>query len=38
MYRTVNEKKKRKKNRGSIRADFEEGDTSSEEEAEPGHH
>ena len=33
---TSNGKKKRKKNRGSIRADYEEGDTTSEEGEPPG--
>lgn len=36
LWRTVNVPKKRIKNRGSIRADYEEGDTTSEEGADPG--
>jgi hypothetical protein len=36
MFRTLNVTKKRIKNKGSIRADYEEGNTTSEEETEPG--
>ena len=36
MWRTVNGPRKRIKNRGSIRADYEEGDSTSEEGPEPG--
>lgn len=36
MYRTAKQVKRRVKNKGSIRADFEEGDTTSEEEPSPG--
>lgn len=36
LWRTVNLPKKRIKNRGSIRADYEEGDTTSEEGPDPG--
>ena len=35
-FRTADQKRKRTKNKGSIRADFEEGDTTSEEGAGPG--
>ena len=40
IYRTAEKRFKRRKNRGSIRADFEEGDTTSDEEPlpGPGHH
>lgn len=40
MYRTVDRKFKRRKNKGSIRADFEGDESSSEEEPlpGPGHH
>jgi len=36
MFRTAKPIRKRIKNRGSIRADFEEGDESSDEEPQPG--
>jgi hypothetical protein len=36
MFRTAKEIRKRRKNKGSIRADFEEGDQTSEEEPTPG--
>ena len=36
MFRTMAATKKRRKNKGSIRADYEEGDTSSDEGPEPG--
>jgi hypothetical protein len=40
IYRTAEKRFKRRKNKGSIRADFEEGDTTSDEEPlpGPGHH
>lgn len=40
IFRTADQRTKRRKNKGSIRADFEEGDTTSDEEPQPGpgHH